>query len=87
MKAQVICIEGRWNDQRTHPHSHFERRCLIMPKGASDSVRDEILDDANALVKNIFYIFEEGEQIVGEHLDFVVDFYNPLWDIEIGEMQ
>ena len=85
MKAQVICIEGRWNDQRTFPHSHFERRCLIMPKGASDSVRDEILKDVGD--DSLFYIFEEGEQIVGQHLDFVVDFYNPLWDIEIGELQ
>lgn len=81
MKAQVICIEGRWKDDR----KSFEQRCLIMPKGASDSVRDEILKDVGD--DSLFYIFEEGEQIVGEHLDFVVDFYNPLWDIEIGELQ
>jgi hypothetical protein len=56
-----------------------------MPKGASDSVRDEILKDVGD--DSLFYIFEEGEQIVGQHLDFVVDFYNPLWDIEIGELQ
>ena len=81
MKAVVICIEGRWKDDR----KSFEHRCLIMPKGASDSVRDEILKDVGD--DSLFYIFEEGEQIVGQHLDFVVDFYNPLWDIEIGELQ
>jgi hypothetical protein len=81
MKAQVICIEGRWKDDR----KSFEYRCLIMPKGASDSVRDEILKDVGD--DSLFYIFEEGEQIVGEHLDFVVDFYNPLWEIEVGELQ
>jgi hypothetical protein len=56
-----------------------------MPKGASDSVRDEILKDVGD--DSLFYIFEEGEQIVGKHLDFEVYFYNPLWDIEIGELQ
>lgn len=81
MKAQVICIEGRWKNDRTS----FEHRCLIMPKDATDSVRDEILKDVGD--DSLFYIFEEGEQIVGEHLDFVVDFYNPLWDIELGELQ
>ena len=81
MKAQVICIEGRWKDDR----KSFEHRCLIMPKDATDSVRDEILKDVGD--DSLFYIFEEGEQIVGEHLDFVVDFYNPLWDIELGELQ
>jgi hypothetical protein len=80
MKAQVICIEGRWKDD----NQAFERRCLVMPKGASDSMRDEILDDVG---KGIFYVFDEDERILGEHIDFVVDFKNPISEIELGELQ
>ena len=81
MKATVVIVEGYWKNDR----ESFEHRCLIMPKDATDSMRDEILKDVGD--DSLFYIFEEGEQIVGEHLDFVVDFYNPLWDIELGELQ
>jgi len=82
MKAKIICIEGRWKDDR----KPFERRCVVMPKGASDSVRDELLEEARN-IGDIFFIFEEGEPIVGEHLDFIVEFNNPLYDIDLGEVQ
>ena len=55
-----------------------------MPKGATDSMRDEILDDVG---KDIFYVFEEGEQILGERYDFVIVFYHPTREIELGELQ
>ena len=55
-----------------------------MPKGATDSMRDEVLDDVG---KDIFYVFEEGEQILGEHYDFVIVFYHPTREIELGELQ
>lgn len=80
MKAQVVIVEGYWKDTR----ESFERRCVVMPKQASDSMRDEILDDVG---KDIFYVFEEGEQILGEHLDFVIVFYHPVREIELGELQ
>ena len=80
MKAQVVIIEGYWKDTR----ESFEKRCVVMPKGATDSMRDEILDDIG---KDIFYVFEEGEQILGEHYDFVIVFYHPTREIELGELQ
>ena len=80
MKAQVVIVEGYWKDTR----KSFEKRCVVMPKGATDSMRDEILDDVG---KDIFYVFEEGEQILGEHYDFDIVFYHPVNEIEIGELQ
>ena len=80
MKAQVVIIEGYWKDTR----ESFEKRCVVMPKGATDSMRDEVLDDVG---KDIFYVFEEGEQILGEHYDFVIVFYHPTREIELGELQ
>ena len=80
MKAQVVIIEGYWIDTR----ESFEKRCVVMPKGATDSMRDEILDDIG---KDIFYVFDGGEQIIGEHHQFVVVFYHPVSEIEIGELQ
>ena len=80
MKAQVVIIEGYWKDTR----ESFEKRCVVMPKGATDSMRDEILDDVG---KDIFYVFEEGEQILGEHYDFVIVFYHPVNEIHLGELQ
>ena len=81
MKAVVICIEGYWKDN----HQRFEHRCVLMPMGATDSIRDEVLREVGD--DNIFYVFESGEPIIGEHLDFVVDFYNPISTIELGELQ
>jgi len=80
MKAKVVIIEGYWKDTR----ESFEKRCVVMPKDATDSMRDEILDDVG---KDIFYVFESGDPIVGEHLDFVVVFYHPVSEIELGELQ
>jgi len=82
MKAKIICIEGYWKDN----HKPIERRCVVMPKGATDSMRDEILEEARN-IGDIFFIFEEGESIVGEHLDFIVEFNNPIYEIDLGEMQ
>jgi hypothetical protein len=85
MKAQVVIIEGYWKDTR----ESFEKRCVVMPKGATDSMRDEVLDEAcsGLGVNGIFYVFEEGQQILGEHDDFVVVFYHPTREIELGELQ
>ena len=80
MKAKVVIVEGYWKDTR----ESFEKRCVVMPKGATDSMRDEILDDVG---KDIFYVFEEGQQILGEHYDFVIVFYHPTREIELGELQ
>lgn len=80
MKAKVVIIEGYWKDTR----ESFEKRCVVMPKGATDSMRDEVLDDVG---KDIFYVFEAGDPIVGEHHDFVVVFYHPVNEIHLGELQ
>jgi len=85
MKAKVVIIEGYWKDTR----ESFEKRCVVMPSGATDSMRDEVLDEARSGLgfNGIFYVFESGDQIVGEHLDFVVVFYHPVSEIELGELQ
>ena len=59
MKAQVVIIEGYWKDTR----ESFEKRCVVMPKGATDSMRDEVLDEARCGLgfNGIFYVFEEGD--------------------------
>ena len=79
MKATLVIVEGYW----TNTHERFEERCLIMPKGASDSMRDEILKDMG----DVFYVFNEGDQILGEHAQFVVTFYHPVRHFELGEVQ
>lgn len=76
--AKLICIEGYWNDD----NKPFEHRCLVMPLGLSDSMRDSVLDnliDRN----NLFYIFESGERIMGKHRDFTVTFINPIDEVEV----
>ena len=85
MKAQVVIIEGYWKDTR----ESFEKRCVVMPKGATDSMRDEVLDEARCGLgfDGIFYVFEEGEQILGERYDFVIVFYHPVSEIHLGELQ
>lgn len=82
MKAKLISIEAYWNDKRTEPYNKFERRCVVMPLEATDAQLQAVLDDIG---ESIFYVFDEDERIVGEHMEFTVFFYHPLGDIEIGE--
>jgi hypothetical protein len=82
MKAKLICIEGYWNDERTKPHNKFERRCVVMPLGVKPEQHSEILGE---LDDSVFYVFDEDERIVGEHMDFTVFFYTLIREIEIGE--
>jgi len=85
MKAKVVIIEGYWKDTR----ESFEKRCVVMPKGATDSMRDAILEEARSGLgfNGIFYVFDGGEQIIGEHHQFVVVFCHPVSEIELGELQ
>lgn len=86
MKAKVICIEGYWKDG----HKYFERRCVVMPKAATDSIATEVLKDINGSLgfqDGIFYVFGEDDHIVGEHKHFVVDFCNPIYEIDMGALQ
>jgi hypothetical protein len=86
MKAKVICIEGYWKDD----HKRFERRCVVMPNAATDSMATDILEGVKGSLgfhNDIFYVFGEDERIVGEHREFVVDFCNPIYEIEMGELQ
>ena len=73
-KAQLICVEGYWNDQ---PSERFENRCVVLPKDATDDERYMFVDEYDG----IFYVFEHDEPIVGKHLDFTVTFYTPLRQI------
>ena len=81
MKAQVVIIEGYWKDTR----KSFEKRCVVMPKGATDSMRDEIMKEFED--SQFFYIFNEDERILGEHRDFIVDFKNPISEYNMGAVQ
>ena len=86
MKARVICIEGYWKDT----HEKFEHRCVVMPAGATDSIATEVLKEINGSLgfqDGIFYVFGEDERIVGEHKHFVVDFCNPIYELDVGELQ
>lgn len=71
MNAELICIEARWHDTG----EQFERRCLIIPPGFSDEMRQVILDDYD---NTIFFVFDSREQVIGRHNDFTVYFFNPL---------
>lgn len=83
MKAKVICIEGFWNDEQ--PRVNFEYRCLVVPLGVTDAQREQLLELAND--ESLFYLFDEDELIIGDHGEFTVFFYNPISEIEIGEMK
>ena len=86
MKAKVICIEGYWKDD----HKRFERRCVVMPNAATDSMATDILEGVKGSLgfhNDIFYVFGEGDRIVGEHREFVVEFCNPIYEIDMGELQ
>lgn len=92
MKAKVICIEGYWRlpPGLENGHERFEHRCVVMPKGATDSMATEVLKDINGSLgfqDGIFYVFGEDDHIVGYHNHFVVDFCNPLYEIDMGELQ
>lgn len=80
MKAKVICIEAYWNDKRTYPHTKFERRCAVVPHNATDEQREDLLERID---EQLFYVFNDDELIIGEHLDFTVFFYNPLYEVSI----
>jgi hypothetical protein len=79
VKVEVIYIEGYWKDN----HHRCSNLCVIMSAGGSDSLRDRALREIGD--DDIFYVFEEGEQIVGEHLDFVVTSYSPVKDVIVYE--
>ena len=77
--AKLICIEGYWNE----PHKpRLEERCLVMPVGLTDSMRDIVIDSVIDKDK-LFYIFDAGDRIMGEHKAFTVTFINPLFEMEV----
>jgi hypothetical protein len=77
--AKLICIEGYWNE----PHKpRLEERCLVMPSGLTDSMRDVVLRE---LINrdNVFYIFDAEDSVMGEHKAFTVTFVNPIYEVEV----
>ena len=77
-KAKLICIEGYWHATR----EPLECRCLVMPRDLTDSMRDLVLD---SLIDkdNLFYVFTEGDRIMGDHSSFTVTFINPIDELEV----
>jgi hypothetical protein len=77
-KAKLICIEGYWHATR----EPLECRCLVMPRDLTDSMRDLVLD---SLIDkdNLFYVFTEGDRIMGDHPSFTVTFINPIDELEV----
>jgi hypothetical protein len=47
-----------------------------------DLVLDSLIDR-----DNLFYIFTEGDRIMGEHPSFTVTFINPIDEITTGAVQ
>ena len=82
MKAKIVCIEGYWNDDPLR--EEFDYRCLVVPQGLTDYQHQVMLELAND--ESLFYVFDEGERIIGKHTDFTVFFCNPIRDIELGEI-
>lgn len=64
LRIMSIIVLAHWKDD---PRT-FEANCLVIPTIISDRDRDLIM----RRYENVLYVFEEGELIVGEHLDFVV---------------
>jgi len=90
MKAQVIRIYG-YTKNPFAPHGHnpepLDEDALILPKGLSDSMRDEVLAEMYERKQTIGYIFNEGERILGEHRAMTVVSYRTLEELEMGEVQ
>ena len=89
MKVQVIRIYGYTNRQEIRASSAplVDEDALIMPKGLSDSMRDEVLAEMYERKQTIGYIFNEGETIIGEHRAMTVVSFRILEELEMGEVQ
>jgi hypothetical protein len=90
MKVQVIRIYG-YTKNPFAPHGHnpepLDEDALILPKGLSDSMRDEVLAEMYERKQTIGYIFNEGERILGENSSMIVVSYRTLEEFEMGEVQ
>ena len=90
MKVQVIRIYG-YTKNPLAPHGHnptpVDEDALILPKGLSDSMRDEVLAEMYERKQTIGYIFNEGERILGENSSMIVVSYRTLEEFEMGEVQ
>ena len=89
MKVQVIRIYGYTNRQEIRASSAplVDEDALIMPKGLSDSMRDEVLAEMYERKQTIGYIFNEGERILGEKNSMTVVSFRILEELEMGEVQ
>lgn len=89
MKVQVIRIYGYTNRQaiRASTEPLVDEDALIMPKGLSDSMRDEVLAEMYERKQTIGYIFNEGERILGEKNSMVVVSFRVIEELEMGAVQ
>lgn len=58
-----ITIWGFWNDDKVR----FERTVAVASQPLTDEVMEQALDD-----EDVFYVFDFGEKILGEHFGFTV---------------
>lgn len=76
MQAKVIYVRARWKDTL----EVFEGKCIVLPKGITESMRDAVIEEDN---EDCFFFFDEGEQIIGEHLDFEIFSSDIVCDFDI----
>lgn len=89
MKVQVIRIYGYTNRQaiRASTEPLVDEDALIMPKGLSDSMRDEVISELRARGYAVGYIFNEGDRILGEKNSMVVVSFRVIEELEMGAVQ
>jgi len=61
-------------------NNHFSANALVMPLGLTDSMRDDVLKKYH----DTFYVFDEGDPIVGEHRTFEVFSFDVIDDMEVS---
>jgi len=68
-RMENVTIYGKWRDG-----TPLQRRCVVLPQGLTamqeDALVSWLLDD-----ESIFFVFNYYEDIVGEHIDFIVNSY------------
>jgi len=89
MKVQVIRIYGYTNRAaiRASTEPLVDEDALILPKGLSDSMRDEVISELRSSGYAVGYIFNEGDRILGENSSMIVVSYRTLEEFEMGEVQ
>jgi len=81
MKAKVIEVNGQWSDGTPI----MRRNCLILPKDMSDSVCDWVMQQVQG--DDIMYVFNDADEVQGDHAHITIYNYTPVYEINLGAMQ